>query len=107
MELKVKKIIFSLLLISSLAYVYLANDGSNAYNHGLDAYNHGNYKKAAELFKKVANQGDAQAQYQLGAMYDRGQGVKQDYKKAEKLWEKAADQGNAHAQHDLDVMYDN
>ena len=55
-------------------------------------------KKAFELYKKSANQGYAQAQFNLGNMYYKGQGVKQDYKKARELWQKLADQGFAQAQ---------
>jgi TPR repeat protein len=37
------------------------------------------HTKAAKWFRKAAEQGDAQAQYNLGLMYDKGQGVPQNY----------------------------
>ena len=43
-------------------------------------------------------------QYDLGVMYDDGQGVAQDSKEAVKWFRKAADQGFANAQYDLGVM---
>ena len=46
-----------------------------------------------ELEKK-AEAGDAEAQYDLGWMYDWGESVKQDYEKAASWYEKAADQGS-------------
>jgi len=95
-----KKIIISILLLSSLVYAGLVNDGFNAYNHG-------NYREAVKLWKKAANQGDAEAQLNLGLMYDNGQGVKQNYVKAVKWWKKAANQGDAEAQNNLALMYDN
>jgi len=49
---------------------------------------------------------DAKAQSNLRAMYDNGQGVKQDYAKAIEYYQKAADQGYAAAQYNLGVMYD-
>jgi TPR repeat protein len=35
-----------------------------------------------EYTKRLANNGDAKAQYNLGVMYDNGTGVPQDYKEA-------------------------
>ena len=53
------------------------------------------------------DQGDADAQTFLGAMYSKGQGVPQDYKKAAEWYRKAADQGVSDAQSNLGVMYAN
>ena len=52
-----------------------------------------NYKKAIEWYEKAAEQGDAEAQYNLGVMYENGQGVDVNYKKAIEWYEKAAEQG--------------
>jgi TPR repeat protein len=57
------------------------------------------------LLRKAADQGDAGAQNNLGAMYYQGQGVKQDFGEALRLFQKAADQGNASAQCALGVAY--
>ncbi|MBQ2481415.1 MAG: SEL1-like repeat protein, partial [Treponema sp.] len=57
-------------------------------------------EKFDELSKK-AEQGYADAQYNLGVMYDCGRGVEQDYEKAFEWYTKAAEQGNAYAQNDL------
>ena len=48
----------------------------------LTAYNGCNFRKAFNLFKPLADQGDAVAQYTLGKMYVKGQGVLQDNKEA-------------------------
>ena len=56
---------------------------------------------------KAAEQGDAKAQYNLGNMYDNGQGATQDYKQAVKWYRKAAEQGYANAQYNLAHMYGN
>jgi TPR repeat protein len=53
--------------------------------------------KFAELIKK-AESGDAQAEYQLGVMYDNGLGVPKDTAEAMRWWRKAAAQGNKDAQ---------
>ncbi len=54
---------------------------------------------------KAAEQGDANIQVQLGAMYLLGQGVPQDTAKALAWYRKAAEQGHANAQYDLGLMY--
>jgi uncharacterized protein len=52
-----------------------------------------------------AEEGDLDAQYQLGEMYYSGTGVVQDYKAAAKWYQKAALQGDAKAQFKLAEMY--
>jgi TPR repeat protein len=44
------------------------------------------------FFTVQAEQGDAEAQYYLGLMYDRGQGVPQDHAEAVKWLRRAAEQ---------------
>ena len=56
---------------------------------------------------KAATQGDADAQYNLGFMYDEGRGMPKDDKKAVEWYRKAAKQGNADAQIHLGFMYMN
>lgn len=62
-------------------------------------------KKAFERNTKAAEQGDADAQYQVGNAYDLGQGVAQDRKKAIEWYTKAAAQGHASAQNSIGAAY--
>jgi TPR repeat protein len=71
------------------------------------AYLRGDYASAFRLFGPVANEGNADAQYALGFMYDHGQGVPQNYAEAAKWWRLAADQGNTFAQYNLGTLYEN
>ena len=64
------------------------------------------YAAAVSWYRKAAEQGDADAQYNLGVMYDAGQGVPQDYAAAVSWYRKAAEQGYAGAQYNLGVMYE-
>uniref|UniRef100_UPI000ABB6F17 tetratricopeptide repeat protein n=1 Tax=Aliarcobacter cryaerophilus TaxID=28198 RepID=UPI000ABB6F17 len=57
--------------------------------------------------EKAAIQGHSESQYNLGLMYYKGQGVKQNYKKSFEWFEKAANQGYVNAQYNLGVMYEN
>jgi len=61
-------------------------------------------KMAAAWFEKAANQGNAEAQYQLGNLYENSQLTK-DYKTAADWYHKAAQQGSAKAQARLGVFY--
>ena len=55
--------------------------------------------------RRLAEQGDADAQFNLGQMYDDGQGVPQDAPRAALWYLRAAEQGHARAQHSLSVLY--
>ena len=59
------------------------------------------YKEAVKWWRKAAEQGDAEAQSNLGEMYYKGEGVPQDYKEAIKWFRKAAEQGHTWAQYNL------
>jgi len=57
---------------------------------GTAAFKAGNYQKALELFKPLAEQGDVNAQYNLGLMYMAGQGVPEDHVLAHKWFNLSA-----------------
>ena len=68
-------------------------------------------KKPTENFqnsnlKRRADQGDAEAQYLLGGLYDIGQDVSKDYAQARQWWKKAASQGHAEAQYLMGGLHD-
>ena len=79
--------------------------GSVDFQMGLDAYDRGDYATALREWKPLAGQGDSSAQYNLGLMYDNGEGVPQDYKIAVKWYRRAAEQGYTNAQNNLGLMY--
>ena len=56
-------------------------------------------------YRRAAEQGVADAQYNLGFMYRNGQGVPQDDKQAVDWYRKAAEQGDTVAQLNLGLMY--
>lgn len=63
------------------------------------------YNLDIDELEKLANAGDAKAQFSLGRLYDRGEKVTQDYVKAFEWYSKAAKQGNNDAQYNLGAMY--
>jgi uncharacterized protein len=72
---------------------------------GLDAAKRGDFATALREWKPLAEQGVAPAQYNLGLMYDKGDGVPQNHETAAKWFRLAAGQGYASAQYNLGVMY--
>ena len=65
------------------------------------------FVKAAEWYRKSAEQGFARAQANLGNMYLRGQGVQKDPKSAASWFGRAAKQNHPIAQYNLGLMYEN
>jgi hypothetical protein len=61
---------------------------------------------ALAQLRAAAQSGDANAQYNLGVMYEYGQGVPQDYAQAAYWYRKAAEQGDAVAQNCLGLLYE-
>ncbi len=61
--------------------------------------------EAVKWYRKAAEQGDGDAQFNLALMYYNGLYVPQDYAEAAKWYRKAAEQGHAKAQYNLDLMY--
>ncbi|MGA2147672.1 MAG: tetratricopeptide repeat protein [Bryobacteraceae bacterium] len=73
---------------------------------GLQALKNGDYATALRELLPLAKQGDAVAQFNLGSMYDEGQGVRQDYTEAIRWYREAAEQGNVSAQFNLALAYE-
>jgi hypothetical protein len=57
--------------------------------------------EAARWYRKAAEQGQVEAQYNLGLMYDYGEGVVEDDAEAARWYRKAAEQGEVDAQNRL------
>ncbi len=54
--------------------------------------------------RKLAEQGDADAQFKLGYLYAKGLGVPVDAKEAERWFGKAAEQGHVGAEFERQVL---
>lgn len=82
-----------------------ANSSASLFQSGVSAYERKNYPVALKIFTELAEQGDAQAQYNLGFMYANGEGVPKNAAQAVTWYRKAAEQGVAEAQLNLGLMY--
>ena len=60
--------------------------------------------RAVTACRRLAEQGNVEAQVNLGAMYFNGWGVPLDYAEAAKWYRKAADQGDPNAQYNMGDM---
>jgi hypothetical protein len=103
-----KKIIFPIfvsLLFSTLftseVFSYETELRSMAYT----AYKEKNYEKAFNLYYKLANRGDTEAQMCLGILYQFGEGILQNSTEAAKWVDLSAEKGDAEAEFNLGTIY--
>ena len=96
----IKRIFIPFFIILGLL-IYFTSD----FRKGYRAFQNTEYEKAYNLFLKSANEGDARAEYNLGAMFYSGEGGKQDLKKSFEWFEKSAKNGNAKAAYNIGFMY--
>jgi hypothetical protein len=75
-----------------------AVSGQSATDHGAQAYSLGS-------LRKLADQGDADAQWQMGVRYHNGEGVPRDDVQAMRWFLRAAEQGHVIAQATLGAYY--
>jgi len=73
---------------------------------GEEAYEAGNYDVALVEFTKAADEGDMNAQFNLGVMYEHGHGVDQSDLKAAEWYQLAADNGHPEAPMALQLLYE-
>jgi TPR repeat protein len=64
-------------------------------------------EEAVKWFRKAAEQGDMEAQYNLGLCYEQSEGVANDLKEAVKWYRQSAEQGYALGQFNLGICYIN
>jgi TPR repeat protein len=75
------------------------------FSKGLSAYEQHDYATAIAWIKKAAEQGNSEAQYQLGHLYRQGKGTTKNIEESFKWIKKSAEQGYIKAQYNLGLMY--
>jgi len=92
-----------LTILMSLASVpALAQD----FNKGIAAFQSGDYATALKQWMPLAEKDDAEAQRNIGIMFQQGLGVPQSDVEAANWYRRAAENGHARAQQNLGVMYE-
>ena len=94
-------------LLVTLLFLTLGTAWGGAFEDGRAAFNRNDYATAVQMWRPLAEQGDAAIQTLMGAMYTEGKGVTQDHKEAVKWYRLAAEQGDAKAQFSIGVKYAN
>lgn len=94
----VKKFILPVIAGLFCTTCLVASASAGSYEDGLAAYNQHDYKTAFEIFRDLGTEGDMQAQYKLGVMFDNGLGVKADTAQAADWYRRAAVQGDSAAE---------
>ena len=93
-----------ILLLTLLSFATPALAGP--FEDGKAAFERGEEAAAFAIWKPLADDGDINAQFWLGQMYDLGRGVGKDYAQAALWYRRAAEQGSPVAQHNLARMYE-
>jgi len=73
---------------------------------GFQAFTAGNYEQALRLWLPIAEKDNADAQYNLGILYQKGLGVEKNLKTAFIWYKRAAANGHTDAMYNLGIMYD-
>jgi S1-C subfamily serine protease len=96
---------FRLLLILLIAIAW-PTAGRADYDSGLVAFNEGDYQAAFREWEPLAQDGDVDAQFALGYLYEYGEGVTQSYRQAAYWYGKAADAGDVDAAVAMGYLYE-
>lgn len=91
------------LIIALAAFPAVTN--AQDISKGLEYAQTGNFEAALKEWRPLAEQGNIEAQFNLGIMYEKGNGVSKDLKEALQWYRLAADQGDAMAQYNIGVYY--
>lgn len=94
-------LLFSLMAAPASADRYLT------FQDGLAEYDRGNAEAAVATYRRLAENGDAESQAELGLMFHIGDAVAQDHAAAATWFRRAAEQGLAAAQYNLGILYAN
>jgi TPR repeat protein len=93
------------LLLTASMCCLIATANAAPLDDAIAAHGRGDYAQALKIFRSLADQGDASAQYNIGVMYHKGQGVTQNNQEAVKWLKLSAVQGLRYAQSNLGYMY--
>ena len=78
---------------------------TEALEAGVQAMGRGHYATALRAFRNLAKTGDAQAENNIGYLYERGLGVPQDYGMALKWYKLAASKALPEGEYNTGLLY--
>jgi TPR repeat protein len=90
--------------LSGGAATLFPNTGQASVDAAMKAWASGEYHSAAKLLKPRADEGEPEAQFNLGLYYFQGLGGDRNYAEAARLFRGAAEQGHVMAANNLGAM---
>lgn len=93
-------------LVTILLALAFAPAFAQDFNDGVDAFQKGDYETAIKNWMPLAHKGDAEAQRNVGIMFQQGLGVPQSETEAAHWYRQAAENGHVRAQQNLGAMYE-
>ena len=98
----------SLSVLIALVFLFLTVgcnlNRESDFQKGLEAYEEKDYKTALREWRPLAELGLAKAQFNLGQMYRKGEGVPQDFIYAHMWFNVAASQGHENGANNRDLL---
>jgi TPR repeat protein len=91
-------------IVAGALLIPLAMPAWTDFQDGLEAAQRGDFETAFREWQPLSEQGNAEAQFSLGFMYRRGDGVPQDYVQAHMWYNLAAAQGLEVACENRDIV---
>ena len=98
-----KNIITGLMLLLSAAALNVAQ--AESLEDAVDAMRSGDFAEAYCIMRPLAEEGDADAQYNIGWMYLNGYGLRINDSLALEWWQKASEQGHSDASFSIGMLY--
>jgi len=94
-------------MIRNLAYlgIALAFQALGDRDTAQRAYERRDFHKALREWQELAKAGDAEAEFKLGSMYEKGEGTQRDLRQAVRWYWKSAYQGFGQSQSSLGMLY--
>jgi TPR repeat protein len=102
MPIQFSTVFFTAFFLCTSAQVHAQQENFEA---GLAAKDRGHYATAIRAWRPLAEQGIAEAQNNLGHMYEEGLGVSQDYTEAMRWYRLAANSELPQAQYNIGLLY--
>lgn len=92
------------LVAAALMGAWTSSVSAQSVRAGIEAWQHADYARAVEIWRPLAEKGDADAEFNLGQAYRLGRGVQTNLAAAQTWFERAAAKGHVDAQTTLGLM---
>lgn len=91
-------------IVSVVLLMLSSNTWADAYDDGVAAYQSGNFQDALGIWTSLARDGHVNSEFQLGVMYEYGDGVSADQNIALEWYQRAAEHGHQQAQEFVSIL---